>query len=249
LKSMPGDLKGDFLENGFIVIKNFFDPSLCPLICSEMERIHRDFPLLKTENPDLHKLGEWSIKSPHIVSPLLKNFIRSKELQGLCKTLIGNEVDIFWTATAAKPKERGKSFPWHQDTGYDKDPKEYITVWMAFDKVFEQNGGLWVVPGSHQEALLEHEFKKSNDLEYAGVFLKNLPYAREKDAIPIRLMPGDIVCMHSRLVHASFQNKSQQERRGLIAAFIKTFDYNVQHVRGIPEASEAFLANGEIVSL
>ncbi len=236
---MNNDLEQEFSKNGFVVIKNFFDFSINEDICQEIERIHKNFENLKTSTPHLHKLGEWSIKSPHLVSSRIKEIIFSKELRNLCLRLVGENVDLFWSATAAKPKKNGKAFPWHQDTGYDRIPKSYVTVWMAFDFVDEENGCLWAIPGSHLEKLEEHEFKKSDDLNYAGVFIKG-PYLRKDDGYPIRLSPGDIVCMHSRLVHSSQKNSSIRERRGLIAAYISANSYSSEHIRGIPEATEPF---------
>lgn len=243
---MSDSLNKEFLQNGFVIVKNAFDPCVCPRAWQELERIHHSYMDLKMKFPELHRLGEWSIKSPHVASSVIKDFIFSSLFQRLCLELIGDTVDLFWAATAAKPKERGKGFPWHQDTGYDEDPKDYITIWAAFDQVDEGNGCLWAVPGSHLEEVLQHEFRKTDEFNYAGVFIKS-SYSPAVEAIPIRLNPGDVVCMHSKLVHASFQNSSPRERRGLIAAFIKSFRYDIQQVRGIPEGTEPFLRNGKIL--
>jgi phytanoyl-CoA hydroxylase len=242
---MEQTIKKEFSEKGFVTVRNLFDQELVSNVRAEIKRIHQEFPILKEKTPLLHKLGEWSIKSPHLASQSIKNLVYSKQFQRLSIELIGEDVDLFWSATADKPKEKGKKFPWHQDTGYDEIPKEYITIWAAFDHVDENNGGLWAVPGSHIGKIHPHEFRKADELNYAGVFIKD-PYESNKDAQPICLSPGDVVCMHSKLIHASFQNHSLRERTGLISAFIQSFDYSVQHVRGIPEATEPFLKAGKI---
>ena len=243
---MQQTLKKEFSENGFVIVRNLLDAEIVSEVRNEIKRVHLEFVALKESVPQLHKLGDWSIKSPHLVSQPIKALIFSKHFQDLCVEIIGEEVDLFWSATADKPKEKGKNFPWHQDTGYDDLPKDYITAWIAFDHVDENNGGLWAIPGSHLGAVYPHEFKKADKINYAGVFICGQFGGREQ-AEAIRLSPGDAVCMHSKLIHASFQNQSLRERTGLIAAFIKSFDYSVQHVRGIPEATEPFLKSGKII--
>jgi ectoine hydroxylase-related dioxygenase (phytanoyl-CoA dioxygenase family) len=246
LRVMERSVKREFSENGFAIIRNLFDVHLVSKVRNEIKRVHQDFLVLKERAPQLHKLGEWSIKSPHIVSQPIKNIIHSESFQNLCLELIGKDVDLFWSATADKPKEKGKKFPWHQDTGYDENPKDYITIWTAFDRVDESNGGLWAVPGSHFGEIYSHEFRRADESNYAGVFIKGQCHFDE-DALPIRLLPGDALCMHSKLIHASFQNHTLRERTGLIAAFIKSLDYSVPNVRGAPELTEPFLKAGKIV--
>lgn len=242
---MEQTLKKEFSEKGFAIVRNLFDEALLLKVRSEIKRVHQEFTTLKARYPALHKLGEWSIKSPHVVSQSIKALVFSKHFQNLCLELVGEDVDLFWSATADKPPQKGKNFPWHQDTGYDEIPKEYITLWVALDPVDENNGGLWVVPGSHLGENHAHEFRKADEFNYAGVFIQG-PYDGESKALPIRLSRGDVVCMHSKLIHASFQNHSLKERTALIAAFIQNFDYSIQQVRGIPEATEPFLRAGKV---
>jgi ectoine hydroxylase-related dioxygenase (phytanoyl-CoA dioxygenase family) len=243
---MHTGLREEFKNAGYLIIRNAFESSAAPVISEEIGRVHSEFAELKMRFPLLHKLGEWSIRSPHLASPTIRDFVYSTHFLNLCQPLVGDEVDLYWAATAAKPKEKGKCFPWHQDAGYG-GPQEYITCWAAFDEIDEENGCLWAVPGSHREGILEHEFRKSDDKNYAGPFIKGI-YPRAKEAEPIRLMPGDVVCMHSKLVHASFENRSSRYRRGLITAFIQTGDHELAQNVGTTETTEPFIRSGRLVS-
>jgi hypothetical protein len=233
----------EFREKGYVVISGAFDSALVPSLRNELVRVHEDFPSLKAQHPLMHKLGEWSIRSPQAASVTLRDFVFSDHFAGPCKALVGNDVDLYWCATAAKPKEKGKGFPWHQDAGYGGGPDEYITFWSAFDEVDVENGCLWAVPGSHLKGIQEHEFRKSDETDYGGPFIKR-PYDPGVTRVSIPLSPGDIVCMHSKLIHASFQNTSSRERRGLITAFVRSGENQILQTVGTPEVTVPFIRSG-----
>ncbi len=233
-----------FATNGFAIIRNEWTQEFHEEIALEIERIHQDFSDLKLAFPELYKLGEWSIRSPHLPSKSINSFIFSAPFKNICSSLIGDDVDMYWTTTATKPVQCGKSFPWHQDAGYGKGPAEYITCWTAFDKVDQENGCLWAIPGSHKQDVLPHEFRKSNEENYAGIFLKDLNIDLSS-AIPIILNPGDIACMHSKLIHASTPNLSGRKRRAMIAAY--AHKQQIERFRNqIEEVPLSFLRKGKM---
>lgn len=236
----------NFSTNGFAIVRNEWSLQLHEEIALEIERIHQDFTELKIKYPELYKLGEWSIRSPHVVSKTIYQLIFASSFRKICAALVGSDIDMYWTTTAAKPAQRGKSFPWHQDAGYGKGPSEYITCWTAFDSVDEENGCLWAIPGSHDQNVLPHEFRKSDEHDYAGLFLKDLNMDISS-AIPIVLNPGDIACMDSKLIHASTPNFSGRKRRGMIAAYAKSHLIE-KHKDQIEESTVPFLRNGSLVT-
>jgi ectoine hydroxylase-related dioxygenase (phytanoyl-CoA dioxygenase family) len=209
-----------FENNGFTLIKSAFDPITCEDLATEIESIHSNFPLLKTKFPTLQKLGEWSIKSPNRASQKIQSFIFSQAFQELTRSLIGPNVDLYWNTTAAKPPATGRTFPWHQDCGYGVGPEDYITCWTALDPVDEKNGALRLIPNSHKQGKLPHEYRKSTVADYAGIFLTN-PNVPEINAICLSMNPGDILCMSSKLIHASAPNHSNRKRRAIISAYGK----------------------------
>lgn len=232
----------NFSTNGFALLKNNFDFKLAEQIAGEIERVHTEFESLKQTHTELYKLGEWSIRSPHTVSPVLSEFIFSSVFEKICQSLVGKDVDMYWTTTAAKPAQRGKAFPWHQDAGYGKGPSDYITCWIALDHVDQENGCLWAIPNTHAGDIFPHEFRKSNDDDYAGLFLKNSDFDFS-NAQPLVMQPGDILCMDSKLIHASTPNFSGRKRRGLIVAYAKSHLIE-KHKDEIEEITVPFLRDG-----
>jgi phytanoyl-CoA hydroxylase len=243
--AMNQNWKAEIESKGYAVIRNAFDIISSDDVCRDIERIHSDFSSLKLEYPELHRLGEWSVRSPHRASKSIRKFLHSEENRDLCRQLVGNSADLYWCTTAAKPPARGRSFPWHQDAGYGEGPKDYLIFWAAFDDVDEDNGCLWAIPESHRDGIMEHEYRKINDFDYAGVFLKN-PHPREKEMISLPVKKGDIVCMSSKLVHATFQNNSARPRRALIFALLEPTPESSYLIRGEKEVIDPYLRNGQL---
>jgi phytanoyl-CoA hydroxylase len=212
----------------------------------EIDRVHAGYDGFKARYPLLHKLGEWSIRNPQMASPAIRALIYSKENLTVATDFIGADTDFYWCTTAAKPKERGRGFPWHQDAGYGEGPKDYFICWAAFDDADEDNGCIWVIPGSHRDGVLPHEYRKSDERNYAGVFLREA-HPREPERLAVPIKAGDVICMHSQLVHATMQNSSPRQRRALVYAFIKGDHSGVYNINGSTEVIEPFSRDGKLV--
>ncbi len=71
------------------------------------------------------------------------------------------------------------------------------------DDANQENGCLWVIPGSHQDRLIwpqrEHDDRRFDCTGEAFQF----PYA-DSDAIPVEVTAGSIVFFNGYLLHRSF---------------------------------------------
>ena len=71
--------------------------------------------------------------------------------------LLGPEVRLYWDQAVSKPPGATSDVPWHQDNGYTPvEPEEYVTFTVAIDETSEQNGCLWIQPGSHRSGVQPH---------------------------------------------------------------------------------------------
>lgn len=101
---------------------------------------------------------------------------------------------------------------WHQDNGV-VDPvandTNMLTVWLPLTEATERNGCLTVVPGSYHEGLVAHCPTMQN-----GVKVSNLPPAiiEKQQVQPLPMVPGDVLFMHRRCMHASLSNHSDNVR-------------------------------------
>ena len=105
---------------------------------------------------------------------------------------------------------------WHQDIRYwSYDRAELISVWLALGTEETRNGSLWVIPGSHRLNLASRQFDEN-------LFLRqDLPDNAQliRNANPIHLEAGDLLCFHCRLFHAAGQNKSDETKYSVVFTY------------------------------
>jgi hypothetical protein len=130
-------------------------------------------------------------------------------------SLIGPNVSCWFSQFVTKHPDgaRGTSeFPWHQDNGYGAvTPATNITVWTALDDVDEQNGCVWVVPGSHRQGLLPHRTPNADSW--------HMTLAVEGDGIPVRMKAGEAVAFSGLTLHRSTLNHTDRPRRAFFLEY------------------------------
>ncbi len=118
-----------------------------------------------------------------------------------------------------KAPKIGLGFPWHQDKWYfNWQYKTEMTVgtWTAIDAADQDNGCLYVIPGSHKLGILEHE-----DLE--GPQQNEFKIARDakdEDGVAVEVPPGGVVWFNNQLLHKSTDNHSNRFRRCNVIHYI-----------------------------
>ena len=103
---------------------------------------------------------------------------------------------------------------WHQDIRYwSFDEPELISVWLALGREREENGALWVIPGSHRADLQRGRLDR--DLFLRTDIAENR--ALIEQAQMVSLDAGDVLFFHCRSFHAAGKNDSDEVK--LSAAF------------------------------
>ncbi len=89
----------------------------------------------------------------------LRRFARHPTLAGLCRDLVGPDVDLYWDQAVYKKPQKPRRFPWHQDNGYTLvDPQYYLTCWVALTDATLDNGCPQVAPSLHRMGTLQHHY-------------------------------------------------------------------------------------------
>ena len=105
---------------------------------------------------------------------------------------------------------------WHQDNRYwHFDEENLISVWLALGAETKKNGCLRVIPGTHELELSPGRFD-------ANLFLR--PDLAENKAliakaIKVELEKGDVLCFHSKLVHAAGRNLSDETKFSVVFTY------------------------------
>ena len=85
------------------------------------------------------------------------------------------------------------------------------TCWLALSEVTEKMGALQFVPGSHLEGIAEHiDATHKNPINGALEV-----HVDESKAVQVEYGPGDATIHHSRTLHYTSGNDTDQPRRGL----------------------------------
>jgi len=114
------------------------------------------------------------------------------------------------------PTARGQAL--HQDNLFlQSHPETCIAVWIAIDRVDEENGGLQVVPGSHR-----YDLVCPGDADSETSFTNKAVHLPDGMTPEQTVMePGDALLFHGSMVHGSGPNKSNERfRRSLIFHYI-----------------------------
>lgn len=158
---------------------------------------------------------------PHFQHPELFRWLFAPAVLDLVEPLLGPDLALFSSHFICKPAGHGKRVPWHEDSAYWGDmlaPMEVVTVWLALDPSTEDNGCMYVVPGSHAGGYSDYE-----PVDPAtNVFSSEITPAQRHDsrAVPCVLEPNQASLHDGRLIHGSPANTATQRRCGYTLRYV-----------------------------
>jgi hypothetical protein len=126
--------------------------------------------------------------------------------------------DCNFISSSFAVKNIGKEsvFDLHQGVNFtDESQYDTFTAWSPLIDVNENNGCLFVLPGSHK---LWHQIRKTPDFIPAIRNIKE--HLWKKYAIEIKMNAGEALIFHHRLIHGSKPNFSNSVRLATLNAFI-----------------------------
>lgn len=153
-----------FDRDGFLVLRDVIDPSTVAALRSELDELEAEVEQFLAHQRDgrLHIAESGAITfTVHAVlrSAAARAFAKDPALVGLCRDLIGPDVNLYWDQAVYKKPDKPRQFPWHQDTGYTfVEPQHYLTCWVALTDVTLANGCPWVLPRAHRAGTLLHRW-------------------------------------------------------------------------------------------
>jgi ectoine hydroxylase-related dioxygenase (phytanoyl-CoA dioxygenase family) len=209
--------KGFYQNNGYLT-------GLPPIYTSEeMRQINAELPgLLALLRPDetAKDIREW-----HETSTYLYDLCMNPKVLDLVEGILGPNFYLWASSFFIKEPFSKSTVGWHQDAYYwPMKPHNSVTVWLAYDDVNEENGGMKIIPGSHLAGLLQHKRQDQTDsiitLELeTGTF-------REAEAVQFKLQAGEVSLHDDRAVHGSPANPSSRRRAGLTMRYSGTNVWN-----------------------
>lgn len=198
-------IKREYEENGYYIFRNVLDTDFVAELDEHVKWL----------------LKKFDVKSPeHLHHPLMRDdafwvsAVADQRLLDIAKIFVGPKLVSFTSHYVCKPAQTGVPVYWHQDGAYwNLDPMTAVALWVAVDKSNEDNGCLYMIPGSHKQPL--YPLKKDHSKDNMLASTLSGEHFDIKDAVPVILEPGDVSVHHPNLIHGSFENRSPTRRCGL----------------------------------
>jgi ectoine hydroxylase-related dioxygenase (phytanoyl-CoA dioxygenase family) len=168
------------------------------------------------ESPDpsrvlFHALGAWRIR------PGFHDLLWHPAFLVPASQLLGGPVRFWHDQLFCKPAHHGGVVAWHQDYSYwtRTRPMGHLTCWIGLDNATRDNGCLQYVPTSHTWDLLPIT-GLAGDMEAIRAVLSPQQWERFQHPAAIELKKGEAAFHHPLMVHGSFGNSTDHERRATV---------------------------------
>ena len=174
-----------------------------------------DFARLKAIfEEDLEQFGADNLDVIHFRDARLLEFLLSDAVLDLVEPLLGPNIGLWSSHFICKQPKVGKATPWHEDSAYwngrISTMEGIITVWLAIDRAFPENGSMAVVPGTHNGGFSEYEKVDKRE----NIFETQIIGVDESKAVPFTLDPNHCSLHEARIIHGAKPNTSEFRRCG-----------------------------------
>ena len=159
-----------------------------------------------------------SMEPVHHLDDRLAALVNDPRAWGPCADIIDQTRLSLFSDKMNVKRPGGAPFPWHQEGPYwaygAEDLENVVTLIIYLDDAHEDNGCLWVIPGTHRYGALE----SLKDRGTLGRLYTDVDRLEEKP-FPIALPAGSIAWFHRDIVHGSQTNRSSEDRRAFLLAY------------------------------
>ncbi|MFC5529761.1 phytanoyl-CoA dioxygenase family protein [Cohnella yongneupensis] len=217
-----------FREQGYFLFRKGMTEDLIDAFNGHIYDIRNQEPMPDWATCEPDKKYSLRLFNPHKHDSFSRQLMKHAIVRGALAQLMGMEAVCVQSMYFYKePGAPGQAA--HQDYYYIKnDPMTMIAAWTAMeDVVDEENGCLWVMPGTHKLGLLPHgAVKNIEEHEHWTDETEGVDTSRQ---IPVPMEKGDILFFSELLIHSSNKNRSRDRwRRSYVCHYIRE-DSNVLH--------------------
>ncbi|HYF45714.1 MAG TPA: phytanoyl-CoA dioxygenase family protein [Acidimicrobiales bacterium] len=197
-------LTADFARDGFLHLRGFFSGD-------EVDELQQAIDRTSGARAGQSSLDDGEMTFYSLLFPMstdLQAFVGQPRLVELACALLDDDAWVRWDQAVVK-RAGAPEFPWHQDNGYSLLRSPHVQAWVALTDAGPEDGGLWVVPGSHHRDLAHHD-------RGAHVEVDDQP----TDGVAVRAGRGDLVLFSSRLLHRTTPNRSGRDRLTYVIEYL-----------------------------
>jgi phytanoyl-CoA hydroxylase len=219
-----GELKPQFDRDGYVIVRQLLPPQEFAELNLALDRYIREVvPTLPPTDAfyDVDASQPETLKQLHRLDqdPALAAFRDSPRMRELAEAVLGEPVTPESPEWFNKPPLARHGTPPHQDNYYfNLKPCSVVTLWMALDRVDDENACLRYVPGSHLGPVRPHARSQVLGFSQGITDYGDADAARE---VPVHLEPGDVTAHHGNLIHLAGLNRSATRQRRAFAIVYK----------------------------
>ena len=215
LRRLTPEERAAYDANGFVIAPDVFSAAELDAIDREMDRL-----LPEHEDKAGHRPGWILGLTAH--SDATMAIARDERILALIEEVVAPGIAIHSAKLVTKLPHSDVECHWHQDEAFymkPDDPNTHsrtrMSIWLPLQEATEQNGCLWVVPGSHKWGI--HEFEV---VDYGQCRRKITAgeYANEH-AVPVPVPAGSMVLFSAWTWHHSKGNRTDRVRRAFIVSY------------------------------
>lgn len=217
-------------EQGFLLLHAYFSSS-------EIEFVRSEVPALLSKESKARVFEEnrravRAIHGCHLESEVMRRLTMHPKMLAPVGQIIKSEVYVYQFKINVKAAFDGESWPWHQDFKHWQEEDglrspQILSAAVYLDDINEFNGPIYIIPGSHKEAVLETEelemsgWKKKYraDLRYSVSRETVTKLIEKRGMISTKAPPGSVLFFHSNLVHGSASNITPRNRWLVIVTY------------------------------
>jgi phytanoyl-CoA hydroxylase len=212
-------LKASFDRTGFVVVSQLLERHEFEELRSNLDRYIRDIvPTLPDSGAFyLDKSRPETLKQMQHMGgdAYFRDYRQHPTWNALAAALLGEPAEAQEPEWFNKPAGSDSPTPPHQDNYYFcLRPPNVLTIWLALDRVDDENGCLRYVVGSHERGIRPHA--RSNILGFSQGISDYDDDDRVRE-VQIHLQPGDAVCHHGETIHRADPNRSATRHRRAFA--------------------------------
>ncbi len=225
---LTGEQIASFHEHGYLAGVKLIDEQQIKVLQKELADImnpahpghHLFYEFHSNESTDpskvlFHALGAWR------VTPGFHDILWNPAFVMAASQLLGGSVRFWHDQLFCKPAKHGGVVAWHQDYSYwtRTIPMAHLTCWVGLDDADTENGCLYYVPGSHNWGLLDKP-DLAGDMDGLSRYLTP-QQKKEFKPVPVPLKRGYGTFHHPLMVHGSYENKTDRQRRAFVINVFK----------------------------
>jgi phytanoyl-CoA hydroxylase len=208
-----------FNANGFLVLRQFADHELCDIIL-ELAKVHLKYqiPPIETESEyvgedkEVLKVTVRRLRQVYHRDVVFKSWMENEEIRPILRQVL-DDIPVLTLAhhnsIMTKMPHTSTETSWHQDIRYwNFENDNLVSVWLALDEEYDENGVLEFIPGSHKMKFSAEQFEGK---QYFSTTPEENQRLIEKKTSTV-LQKGDAVLFHGRLLHRANKNSTDKAK-------------------------------------